>query len=81
MLICNDCGETFYEDDVKIEYEHHPYGMGTATEEFSYCPHCGGDGIEEAHKCLRCGGYFTLDALEYIGNGLHCEVCADDLYG
>lgn len=73
MYICNNCGEVF--EDCKIIKEHHPYGMGTATESWAVCPHCEDTDIQEAKKCERCG--------EYVAErheGL-CEVCYGDMHG
>lgn len=82
MLICNDCGAVFSEDEVKVVYENHPCGMGTASEEFHCCPKCGDYGIEEAVQCSLCGEYGHRDNME-LDEHLNylCEVCSDDLYG
>lgn len=82
MLICNECGAVFSEDEVKVEYENHPYGEGYATEEFSVCPGCGDFGIEEAVQCNHCGEYGHRDSMEMDENlNYLCEVCYEDLYG
>ena len=73
MYICNNCGETF--EEPKIYEEHHPYGMGYATEEFAVCPHCGEGDIEEAYMCCRCDEYVAQTF-----KGL-CEACYDEVYG
>ena len=72
MYICNNCEEVF--DEPKIIEEHHPYGMGYATEEFYVCPHCEDTDIQEAEQCTRCGEY-VAEAEEGL-----CEFCYDDLY-
>ena len=82
MLICNDCGAIFSEDEVKVIRESRPYGEGTASEEFHCCPHCGGFGIEEAVQCNLCGEYGHRDNMEMDENlNYLCEVCYEDLYG
>ena len=73
MYICNSCGAVFSTPDTYEE--HHPYGMGTATETFSICPSCRDADIDEAQKCERCGEYVAE-----LDNGL-CEVCHGDMYG
>jgi DNA-directed RNA polymerase subunit RPC12/RpoP len=78
MLICNECGAVF--EEPRIYYEHHPYGMGTAAEEWAVCPVCGESGFEEAYQCSRCGEYFGFDDLDYIGHSLYCEMCSDELF-
>ena len=40
---CLECGHIFDEGEQEVWYEHHPCGMGTASEEFSGCPLCKGD--------------------------------------
>lgn len=72
MFKCYDCGRVF--ETPKTYVEHHPYGMGYATEEFGVCPHCNGD-VEEATRCSECGGWFFKDELT---DGV-CEDC--DLEG
>lgn len=73
MYICNECGEVFSEP--KIIEEHHPYGMGYATEDWAVCPCCGEEDICEAKKCKRCGEYFAE-----LHEG-YCDCCYGDMYG
>ena len=48
MYKCLACGETF---DTPDTYEdHHPYGMGYATERWSICPCCGDTDFEDYHE-------------------------------
>ena len=68
MYRCNECGNLFKEGEQAIWYEHHPYGMGTASEEFSGCPLCKG-GYEEIKPCIVCGEH-KQDLEEGI-----CEEC------
>lgn len=68
MFKCYGCNTTFLEP--KIYYEHHPYGMGYATERFAVCPRCG-DNFEEATQCTECGEWFFKDELT---DGV-CEDC------
>ena len=73
MYICNNCGEVF--DDYKTIEEHHPHGMGTATESWAVCPHCGDTDFEEAKQCERCG-----ECVAEIEDSL-CDCCHGDMYG
>jgi DNA-directed RNA polymerase subunit RPC12/RpoP len=68
---CLECGHIFEEGECASWYEHHPYGMGTASEEFSGCPLCKGD-YEETKQCKICGGEFLEDELL---NGNVCRDC------
>jgi hypothetical protein len=71
---CLECGHIFEEGEQARWEEHHPYGMGSATEEFSGCPVCNG-GFKETKQCKICGGEFLEDEL----NDGVCESCIDDL--
>lgn len=73
MYICNSCGEIF--EDYKIIEEHHPYGMGYATEQWAVCPGCGEAGFEEAKECTRCG-----NLVADLDEGL-CDCCYGEVYG
>jgi hypothetical protein len=57
MYICENCGEVF--EEFGTYYEHHPYGNGYATEEWSCCPYCKDTDIVEAHECECCGEHFA----------------------
>lgn len=72
MYICNDCEQIF--EDCKIIEEHHPYGMGYATEIWAVCPHCESTNIDEAVKCERCGTF-----VGELDGGL-CDCCYGDMY-
>ena len=71
MLICLDCGHTFWEAVHYVEthmLDTPPY------EEWHGCPHCGGP-FTKAHKCDCCdkwidGSYIKLSSGERI-----CENC------
>ena len=65
MLRCRNCGETFFETDIKTIYEPE-YGY------IGVCPHCDDFDMEEISKCAYCGEWFPE---EEIDNGL-CEECA-----
>lgn len=73
MFICNSCGAVFSTPDT--HEDHHPYGMGYATERWSVCPSCGDNDFTEAEQCERCGEYVaeTEDGL--------CEECYKEEYG
>lgn len=64
MFICEECGEVFEEPNVYKE--HHPYGMGFATEYFAVCPCCNDTSISEAKRCDVCGEWFAK---------LHDDLC------
>lgn len=72
MYICNNCGEVF--EEAKVIEEHHPYGMGTATEEWYVCPHCEDTDFQAAQECERCG-----ELVAELNDGL-CECCYGDMY-
>ena len=70
---CLDCGHIFEEGEQAVWEEHHPYGMGYATENFSGCPICKGD-FEETTQCKICGGEFLEDELN---GGCVCDECIE----
>ena len=73
MYYCEACESVF--EHCKVIRERHPYGMGSATEEWGVCPYCESTHIDEAEKCSMCG--------EYVGkleDGL-CDCCYGDMYG
>ena len=72
MYICNNCGAIF--ETPSIYEEHHPYGMGYATEYLAVCPHCQSYNFDEAKQCERCG-----ELVAELHNGL-CDCCHSDLY-
>ena len=71
MFICEDCGYVF--EEPKTIEEHHPYGMGYATEQLAVCPHCRSYNFDEAKQCDRCGEYVAE-----LHDGL-CDICYSDL--
>lgn len=71
---CLECGNIFEDGEQSRWEEHHPYGMGYASEEFSGCPICKGD-YEETKQCKICGGEFLED--ELLG-GCVCEGCVEE---
>lgn len=71
---CLECGHIFEEGEQATWYEHHPYGMGTASEEFLGCPICRGS-YEETKQCKICGGEFLED--ELLG-GCVCDECVEE---
>ena len=73
MYICNDCGAVF--EEPKIIEEHHPYGMGYATEYWAVCSCCGDTDIQEAEECCRCGEYVAE-----LHEGM-CDICYDEMEG
>ena len=81
MLICNDCGAIFDEDDVVLQGQAHPYGEGLVGEYHSVCPSCKEGDIVEAVMCTRCGKQDHKDFMEF-DNELNyvCGECYDELY-
>lgn len=71
MFKCVECGKVF--EEPKTYEEHHPYGMGYATESFACCPYCESN-FEEAIQCECCGEWFLENDLE---KGI-CEECAEN---
>ena len=71
---CLECGNVFEDGEQAVWEEHHPYGMGYATERFSGCPVCNGS-YEETKQCKICGGEFLED--ELLG-GCVCEECVEE---
>ena len=71
---CLACGHIFEDGEQAVWEEHHPYGMGYATEEFSGCPICNGD-FEETKQCEICGGEFLEDELN---GGCVCDDCVEE---
>lgn len=71
---CLECGHIFEDGEQARWEEHHPYGMGTASEKFSGCPICRGS-YEETKQCEICGGEFLED--ELLG-GCVCEECVEE---
>lgn len=73
MYICSECEGVFEEPETYEE--HHPYGMGTASETWYVCPYCQSTNYDEAKECTRCGEYVAE-----LENGL-CDACYGDMYG
>ena len=71
---CLLCGHIFEEGEQARWEEHHPYGMGYASESFSGCPICNGD-YEETTQCEICGGEFLEDELN---GGCVCDECVEE---
>ena len=63
MLICNDCGCVFGEDEARIEQDKDYVDNGLGLEcircdNILHCPNCDSEDIEEAKECPVCGEYF-----------------------
>lgn len=71
MFKCVECGDIF--EEPRTYEEHHPYGMGYATESFACCPSCEG-AFKEAQLCKCCDEWFFEYELE---NGI-CENCEEN---
>jgi formylmethanofuran dehydrogenase subunit E len=78
MFICLECNEVF--EEPKVVYEHHPYGMTYATEEWRVCPHCGDSNIDIAVECSRCGEYIAKEEAYTEGKKYLCDFCYEELY-
>ena len=61
MILCNDCGRLFYEDEAKIQYVDQGEWFGfPAHEKLRVCPYCGSDDVEDwdeenVDACVSCG--------------------------
>ena len=71
---CLSCGHIFEDGEQARWKEHRPYGMGTASEEFSGCPICKGE-YEETKQCKICGGEFLE---EELNGGCVCDECIEE---
>lgn len=80
MYICLDCDKVF--EEPKVHYDHHPYGMTYATEEWWSCPYCGESNIDIMVECSRCGEPLAKDSAN-VGEDLMplCDCCWGDMYG
>lgn len=47
MMICNNCGKQFEEDEVGHYEEKDQFWGFPCTQRFSCCPYCGDDDIED----------------------------------
>lgn len=72
MLVCLECGEPFYEDEVVYWEETHglPYGP---YEQWSGSPCCRG-GYTEAYCCDMCGEWTTDPYIE-ADDMIYCDNC------
>ena len=71
MWICNECGDTCEEEDLKTCKNWNEFwGQPVCEEETDYSCACGGD-YEEASKCPVCGDYITPDKIV-------CDECSED---
>lgn len=75
MYICCECGQTFDEEEVRVEKElMGEYWGENAYAETYHCPYCGADDFTEAHKCNVCGEWFEQESIEET-----CEECRSKL--
>jgi len=68
MLICNDCGCVFGEDEARIEQDKDYVNNGLGMEcvrcdDILHCPNCDSQDVEEAKVCSVCGEYFYPDSM------------------
>ena len=71
MYICNECGETCEDEDLKFTKNYSEFqGQPVCEEQTDYACDCGGQ-YEEAKKCPLCGDYITSDKIV-------CDECAED---
>ena len=58
MMHCNDCGETFWEDDVRtvtISEQYEVWGTNIIHDYIEeYCPYCGSEDIEKSKEDKAC---------------------------
>ena len=76
ILICDDCGFRFDEEDAKMVRPDETDGVAW-YERIPACPVCRSTSVFEASEygvCIRCGGE-AEEGSEY------CEHCRDDLWG
>lgn len=78
MLICNDCGCVFSEDEARIEQDKDYVNNGLGMEcvrcdNILHCPDCDSQDVEEAKVCSVCGEYFYPDSVYDI-----CNNCIDN---
>lgn len=76
MLICNKCGATIENDELKMTTQCHGHSsLGQAyNERIPESCRCGGEFIE-ATKCAVCGEWFDNSELEGV-----CEDCLEEHY-
>ncbi len=71
MLVCKECGESFFEEDVEERSEDVGFcGSRRVYQTVWACPVCGSDDIAEAKQCSVCGEWKDEDEVEE-------EVCDD----
>lgn len=71
MYICNECGETCEDEDLKVTKNWSEFqGQPVCEEQTDYACDCGGE-FEEAERCPLCGDYITSDKIV-------CDECAED---
>ena len=71
MWICNECGETCEDEDLKVTKNWSEFwGQSVCEEQTDYSCDCGGE-YEEAERCPLCGDYIT-------GDKSICDECAED---
>ena len=71
MYICNECGETCEDEDLKLTKNRSEFwGQSVCEEQTDFACDCGGE-YEEAKRCPLCGDYITSDKIV-------CDECAED---
>ena len=71
MWICNECGDTCEEEDLKTCKNWSEFwGQPVCEEQTDFACDCGGE-YEEAKRCPICGDYITSDKIV-------CDECAED---
>lgn len=78
MLICNNCGCVFDEDEARVEQDKDYVNNGLGMEcvrcdNILHCPNCDSQDIEEAKECPVCGEYFYPDSMYDV-----CNNCIDN---
>lgn len=72
MLVCLDCGNIFFEDDIEYWEEHHGLDHGP-YECCSGCPRCGG-AYTETYRCNACGEWITDNYIK-VDDMRFCDNC------
>ena len=78
MLVCNDCGCSFSEEDAGTVRDDRGFcGSARAYEDEMCCPNCGSVDIEEGFECSMCEEYFADGEIQHTtDSGEHlCKDC------
>ena len=78
MYICSECEGVFEEPETYEE--HHPYGMGTASETWYVCPYCQSTNTKKITNLSKAGSVaiFGVFAIGKTTKEWHCNNCKSD---